>query len=109
MQELFGIVRRGIQFRRFFYVLGFPEDNRNLFSSILEAETYLLYFRWLTLDQINKMSYLDFQIYSDKIFQLKEAEEKAKAEAMKGAENQGMNMRFPRKLTREHPRGYIPE
>jgi hypothetical protein len=47
---------------------------------ILETETFLIYHKWFTLNQINEMSYLDFTIYGERIFSLYEEEEKQKAE-----------------------------
>jgi hypothetical protein len=47
---------------------------------ILETETFLIYHRWFTLDQLNEMSYLDFTIYGERLFTLYEEEEKQKAE-----------------------------
>ena len=47
---------------------------------ILETETFLIYHRWFTLDQLNEMSYLDFTIYGERLFALYEEEEKQKAE-----------------------------
>ena len=47
---------------------------------ILETETFLIYHRWFTLDQINEMSYLDFTIYAERIFATYEEDEKQKAE-----------------------------
>ena len=64
----------------FFYVLGYSEDNQNIFMKILETETFLIYHRWFTLDQINSMSYLDFTIYSERILAMWEEEEKRKQE-----------------------------
>lgn len=75
-------------FEDFVYVLGYASDNQEIYSSILETETYLLYYHWLTLDQINAMSYLDFSIYSERIFALYEEEQKQKEEELKAMENQ---------------------
>lgn len=81
-------------FSDFFYVLGYAKDNQEIYSSILESETYLLYYRWLTLDQINNMSYLDFSIYSERIFSLYEEEQKQKEEAMKEMESQTTEIEY---------------
>lgn len=75
-------------FDEFFYVLGYSTDNQEIYSNILETETYLIYHHWLTIDQINNLSYLDFSIYSERIFGLYEEEQKQKEEEMKNAENQ---------------------
>lgn len=47
---------------------------------LLDAETFLIYNKWFTLDQINSMSWLDFTIYAEKVMKLWEEEEKRKAE-----------------------------
>ena len=60
--------------------MGYSEDNQNIFMKILETETFLIYHRWFTLDQINSMSYLDFTIYSERILAMWEEEEKRKQE-----------------------------
>ena len=75
-------------FEDLFYVLGYAEDNRQIYSNILETESYLSYYHWFSIDQINNMSYLDFTIYSERIFALYEAEQKQKEEEMKNQEAQ---------------------
>ena len=75
-------------FNDFFYILGYSTDNQEIYSNILESETYLLYHHWLTLDQINSMSYLDFSIYTERIFSLYEEEQKQKEKEMEEAANQ---------------------
>lgn len=47
---------------------------------ILETESFLIYHKWFTLDQINSMSYLDFTIYGERIFAMYEEEVKQKQE-----------------------------
>lgn len=75
-------------FKDLFYVLGYAEDNREIYSNILETETYLIYYHWFSIDQINNMSYLDFTIYSERIFSLYEAEQKQKEEELQNQEEQ---------------------
>lgn len=45
------------------------------------------------MDEINKMSYLDFSIYSERIFKMYEEDEKRKAEEKK-AMWEGLNTNF---------------
>ena len=81
-------------FNDLFYVLGFAEDNQEIYKNILESESYLIYYHWLSLNEINNMSYLDFTIYSERIFALYEAEQKQKEEEMKNQENQINSIEF---------------
>ena len=64
----------------FFYILGYAEDNQQIYMHILETECFLIFHRWFTLDQINNMSYLDFTIYGERISTMYEEDEKRKAE-----------------------------
>lgn len=74
-------------------MLGFAENNQEIFSSIIETESYLIFHRWFTLEEINKMSYLDFSIYVERVFKLYEEDEKRKAEEKK-AKYEAMNSNF---------------
>lgn len=75
-------------FKDLFYILGYADDNREIYSNILETEAYLIYYHWFSIDQINNMSYLDFTIYSERIFALYEAEQKQKEEELQNQEAQ---------------------
>lgn len=77
-----------------FYVLGFAEDNQEIYKNILESESYLIYYHWFSLSEINNMSYLDFTIYSERIFGLYEAEQKQREEEMKNQESQIQSIEF---------------
>ena len=57
------------------------------------TECYLIFHRWFTLDQINRMSWLDFTLYTERIYKLYEEDEKRKAEEKK-AEYEAMNTNF---------------
>ena len=81
-------------FNDFFYILGYSSDNQEIYSNILESETYLLYHHWLTIDQINSMSYLDFSIYTERIFSLYEEEQKQREKEMEEASNQIQNIEY---------------
>jgi len=53
----------------------------------------LIFHHWLTIDEINKMSWLDFTIYVEKVMALYEEDEKRKAEEKK-AKYEAMNTNF---------------
>ena len=50
----------------------------------------MVYHHWMTIDEINKMSYLDFTLYVEKIMSIYEDDEKRKAEEKK-AQYESMN------------------
>jgi len=60
---------------------------------VIETECYLVFHKWFTIDQINKMSWLDFTLYTERIYKLYEEDEKRKAEQKK-AEYEAMNANF---------------
>lgn len=64
-----------------------------IFSSILDTEAIMLYHHWLTIDEINQMSYLDFTLYVEKIMNIYEEDEKRKAEEKK-QQYESMNTGF---------------
>lgn len=53
----------------------------------------MIFHHWLTIDEINKMSWLDFTIYVEKVMALYEEDEKRKAEEKK-AKYEAMNTNF---------------
>ena len=59
----------------------------------MDTESVLIFNRWFTLSEINKMSWLDFSIYVEKIMALYEEDEKRKAEEKK-AKYEAMNANF---------------
>ena len=70
-----------------FFILGLPEDNQEIFKNIFNTEAQLIFNRWLTVSEINKMSYLDFKMYSEMIFNMEEERLKQEEEALNAAQN----------------------
>jgi len=69
-------------FNDFFYVLGLHNDNGEIFTNIFNAEAQLIYNKWLTPHDINNMSYLDFKLCTETIFNLEEARQKQEEKAL---------------------------
>lgn len=88
MKNIIGVY----SFNDLFYILGYSEDNQQIYSNILETESYLIYYHWFSLSEINNMSYLDYTIYSERIFKLYEEEQKQREEELKEQEAQMQNI-----------------
>ena len=82
-----------IEVERFFYVLGFAKNNQETFINIIDTESYLVFHHWFTIEEINKMSWLDFTIYVERVYKLYEEDEKRKAEEKK-QQYEAMNANF---------------